>query len=380
MVPLPLASAADGALAALHVLTPDGDLPASGAALLGERARMMNLTRNGQASPTGHCRLIDAAGGRIALNLAREDDWDLLLALLGAEANTWEEIAATARHTRANQLIQHGIGMGLPIALDDIVDPAPWLARERLGNRAERIGHSPLVVDLSSLWAGPLAGSLLANCGARVVKVESTHRPDGARAGNRPFFDLLNGGKRSVALDFRTEEGRRDLKRLLSAADIVIEASRPRAIRQLGIEAEILIAERPGKVWLRLLAHGEDEMRIGFGDDIGVAAGLPSVMEKAWGEPLMVGDALADPLAGLHGALATWASWRAGGGELLTLSMRDVVRQAMGDLGEVDLEHRAQEWARIADDCNEPPYPARKAYSAAEDLGHSTESVMSGLC
>ena len=67
------------------------------------------------------------------------------------------------------------------------------------------------MVDLSALWAGPLCGDLLARAGASVVKVESTQRPDGARRGSRAFFDLLNGRKRSVALDLRSREGVRVL-------------------------------------------------------------------------------------------------------------------------------------------------------------------------
>ena len=59
------------------------------------------------------------------------------------------------------------------------------------------------MVELGSLWAAPLCGSLLAAAGADVVKVESIGRPDGARRGPPAFFDLLNGGKRSVALDLR---------------------------------------------------------------------------------------------------------------------------------------------------------------------------------
>src|SRR4029453_19173112 len=96
----------------------------------------------------------------------------------------------------------------------------------------------PLVVDLSSLWAGPLCAHLLGLQGARVVKVESTGRPDGARRGPAAFFDLLHGGPRGVARDLRDPAGAACLRRLLAAADVVVEASRPRALRQLGIEAE----------------------------------------------------------------------------------------------------------------------------------------------
>ena len=66
-----------------------------------------------------------------------------------------------------------------------------------------------LVVDLSSLWAGPLCAQLLGQAGARVVKVESTTRPDGARQGPAGFYDLLHAGQRSVALDLTSPPGGR---------------------------------------------------------------------------------------------------------------------------------------------------------------------------
>ena len=78
----------------------------------------------------------------------------------------------------------------------------PPAAAERTTARA-RTGAAPhpRVVDLSALWAGPLAASLLQRNGAEVIKVEDTRRPDGARRGDAAFYDLLNAGKRSVALD-----------------------------------------------------------------------------------------------------------------------------------------------------------------------------------
>ena len=67
------------------------------------------------------------------------------------------------------------------------------------------------MIDLSALWAGPLCGDLLAGAGATVVKVESTQRPDGARRGAHAFYDLMNGRKRSVALDLHEPQGVRIL-------------------------------------------------------------------------------------------------------------------------------------------------------------------------
>lgn len=62
-----------------------------------------------------------------------------------------------------------------------------------------------LVADLTSMWAGPLCGQLLIRAGATVIKVESPSRQDGTRAGNRAFFDWMNAGKLSYAIDFDRE-------------------------------------------------------------------------------------------------------------------------------------------------------------------------------
>src|SRR3546814_1875060 len=100
-----------------------------------------------------------------------------------------------------------GIELGLPIAIDLPPRPArPWF--EASEPVATRHHGRPFVVDLAPLWAGPLAASLLGMAGGRVVKVESVRRLDGARQGHAGFFDLLNGGKESVAVDFATSEGR----------------------------------------------------------------------------------------------------------------------------------------------------------------------------
>jgi crotonobetainyl-CoA:carnitine CoA-transferase CaiB-like acyl-CoA transferase len=192
----------------------------------------------------------------------------------------------------------------------------------------------PLVADLSSLWAGPLCGHLVGLTGARVIRIESEGRPDGARDGPPGFFDLLHAGQESIALDLRSPAGRRALRRLLEAADVVIEASRPRALAQLGVDAAALVAARPGKVWLSITGYGRDEPAanwVAFGDDAGVAAGLAHVTGNAAFEqaPLFCGDAIADPLTGLYGAVAVLAARRRGGGVLLDVALTRVAAHAL---------------------------------------------------
>ncbi|QJB68763.1 CoA transferase [Parasphingorhabdus halotolerans] len=379
--PLSLTTAVDGAMLALKASSNFPDrLPQNGALLLGERARLMDLQRAGRTSTGGHCRLLDAADGRIALNLARDDDWELLEAWLEEPASSWENVEQVVHSKSATALVERGIELGLPVAPDELREAKQWF--EEITFKSSNKQHKkPLVVDLSSLWAGPLAGNLLHLMGADVIKVESQSRPDGARQGNFEFFNLLNAGKRCATLDFTLPEGRTDLKKLVDAADIVIEASRPRALRQLGIDAEQLLSQQPGKTWVRLTAYGAAENRIGFGDDIGVGAGLSAIMEKAWGKPCFVGDAIADPISGIYAALAVWTKWQQGAGCLLNLSMCDIVRHAMQVEDEnIDWSFVATEWQNMAAADSGEFYPMRNTSGVAEELGASISEIMSSLC
>ncbi|MFI7667673.1 CoA transferase [Nocardia sp. NPDC049526] len=199
-------------------------------------------------------------------------------------------------------------------------DPqCPWqtsrIAEPVVGARLD----GAVVVDLSSMWAGPLCAHLLGRAGARVVKVESTRRPDGARRGDPRFFDWLHGGHEQITVDFHTPAGQETLRELVSTADVVIEASRPRALAQLGLAPGERV-HRDGQVWLSLTGYGRAEpMRVAFGDDAAVAGGL-----VGWdaGEPVFCGDAIADPLTGICAALAVCCAVLGGGGQLIDLSMR----------------------------------------------------------
>jgi len=367
MLPLPLASHADGALMALKAISKNPEaLPDYGSQLLGERARLRETIREGRLCAGGYGRLMDAADGRIALNLVREDDWDLISAWLEDYAEGWSGIAAIVREKESDYLVERAAEIGLAVAKDELPPkPKSWFS---IQNFEKGSFNAPLIVDLSGLWAGPLATSLLGMTGAQVIKIESPTRPDGMRLGHQGFYDLLNAGKDCVALDFRDAEDLKRLKDLLGKADIVIEASRPRALRQLEIIAEEFVTKKPGKIWVHLTAYGQAQNRIGFGDDIGISAGLATVMEQAHGEPCFVGDAIADPVNGLHLALAIQASLNQGGGMVMDLSMRDVLRYAMGDMPQ-DVSQTAKAWKAIADQDEPTLYPLRQSQGNVKALG-----------
>jgi len=306
VVPAPLATAMRDWATALESATSTWGLGVrvDGPALLGERAAIHGFGgcdcrgSGGHVSVGGGARFVRVADGWLALNLPRREDVESLPALVGARisADDWPVVSAALSRIESRELIERGSLLGLAVA--GLHEPAPGPAVVAFGDGVgRRIGPRPLVIDLSSLWAGPLATSLMVRAGARVVKVESVSRPDGARLGHRDFFDLLNGGKRCVSVDFSDPEDVGFLRCLLESADLVVESSRPRALRQIGIIAEEFVAS--GVSWLSITAHGRDPqggMRIGFGDDAAVAGGLWVGGES----PMFVADAVADPLTGLR--------------------------------------------------------------------------------
>jgi crotonobetainyl-CoA:carnitine CoA-transferase CaiB-like acyl-CoA transferase len=128
-------------------------------------------------------------------------------------------------------------------------------------------------------------------------------------------------------LDFDDPTQRQQLARLLASADVVIEASRPRALRQLGLDRESLEINNP-QIWLSITAYGREppaEQWVGFGDDVAVSAGLLHWDER--GHPQFVGDAIADPLTGVYGALAVVESLAQGRSGLLDVSMASIARR-----------------------------------------------------
>lgn len=332
--PAPLATCAQGAWLAL-VAQSQGQLDAQFQAshLLGERAAILGLQRQGALSAGGTCRLLDCADGQIALNMPREQDWELVPAWLERPVSCWEGIAEALLEYPSLAAASRARMLGLAAAASrPPSNTSSWFRTARLARPATQPRHQPLVIDLTALWAGPLCTQVLGAMGARVIKVESTARPDGARAGTAQFFDLLNDNKQSVALDLASTTGRRQLRELLCRADIIVEASRPRALRQMGIQADDIVRQGKGRVWLSITGYGRATPMgewIAYGDDAGVAAGLSWLLRQSIGRNLFCADAIADPLTGLHAALLAWTTWRGGGGMLLDISLRGVLAQCI---------------------------------------------------
>jgi hypothetical protein len=275
-----------------------------------------------------HTHLLQTKDGWIAVSLARESDVESIPAWLGSD-----DLAAV-RDQLTTDLIAQAEVLGMPVsAVGEFTGPAIVRhAYERVaptcrtpGTRSSRLG----VIDLSSLWAGPLATRLMAEAGAYVVKVESTSRPDGGRVGSPAFYERLNAGKTHVSLDLSTDNGVEELRGLINNADVVVESSRPRALEQLGILAADFLQQDDGlRVWVSITGYGRSSNRVAFGDDAAVAGGLVKP------GPAFMGDALADPLTGLRAAAAIFEALKRDEPCLLDIAMAGVAREIAGPPGE----------------------------------------------
>jgi crotonobetainyl-CoA:carnitine CoA-transferase CaiB-like acyl-CoA transferase len=200
------------------------------------------------------------------------------------------------------------------------------------------------ILDLSRVLAGPLATQTLADMGADVVKVERPGEGDDTRHWGPPFagddaayFLALNRNKRSVTFDLKTREGVAGVRRLAAGSDVLIENFRPGLMSELGLALEGLRGENPRLVTCSLTAFGDDTPgssgRPGYDIIVQALCGLMSVTGESDGEPVKVGVALLDAIAGLYAAIGILAALhereRSGRGRHVSISLFDASVAAM---------------------------------------------------
>jgi hypothetical protein len=274
-----------------------------GPSVVVERSSFTGTQAVGRLAAGRSCRFVRCVDGWLAVNLARPEDW--------ADATSWadSEVAIVPGDWKALEplLADRSVAeMVVRAAWFDLAVSTPGEVRSgQSGYHASRLGEAEglrsldgvVVVDFSSLWAGPLCTRIMAACGATVVKVESPTRPDGARFGNPEFFAALHAGKQSVV----AQMDRETVITLMERADVVVTGSRAAAFERLGVLPAAVVPTGP-RIWLSITGygwHGPHTHRIGFGDDAAVAGGL---LQWDGDEPRFVGDAIADPLTGLVAA------------------------------------------------------------------------------
>ena len=127
------------------------------------------------------CRLLQAADGWLAVNLARPEDHELVPAWLAADvgADVWAGADAQVAGRQCAELVERAALLGLPVGrVGEVASETLEAPLLRMGSPVARDGRDLRVVDLSALWAGPLCGGILSSLGATVSKVESPERPD----------------------------------------------------------------------------------------------------------------------------------------------------------------------------------------------------------
>jgi crotonobetainyl-CoA:carnitine CoA-transferase CaiB-like acyl-CoA transferase len=192
------------------------------------------------------------------------------------------------------------------------------------------------VLDLSRVFAGPVAGRMLADLGADVVKVEP---PEGdvtrtfGRGPQTAYFRQQNAGKRAITVDLTTTEGRDLVRRLAARADIVLENFRPGVLARFGLGWDDLSAAHPGLIMLSISGFGQDGPERDRAAYAGVIHAEMGVIARQPGrDDLPHTDlpiSMADVVSGLHGLVGILAALRhrdvTGEGNHIDLAMVDAL-------------------------------------------------------
>jgi len=195
------------------------------------------------------------------------------------------------------------------------------------------------VLDLTRVLSGPYCTMLLADMGARVVKIEQPKKGDDTRAWGPPFLEgesayflSINRNKESVTLDFKHPRGRAVLDGLLAKADVVVENFRPGTLAKLGLDYASLAPAFPRLVYCSVSGFGQTGPRRtqpGYDAVMQGEGGLMSITGGADGPPYRLGVAIADIVSGMFAAygvaMALLARERTGRGQEVDVAMLDAV-------------------------------------------------------
>jgi crotonobetainyl-CoA:carnitine CoA-transferase CaiB-like acyl-CoA transferase len=199
--------------------------------------------------------------------------------------------------------------------------------------------HGITVLDLTRVLSGPYCTMLLADMGARVIKVERPGKGDDTRAWGPPFlqgesayFLSINRNKESVTLDFKQPRGRAVLDRLFAMTDVIVENFRPGTLAKLGLDYAALAPRHPRLVYCSISGFGHSGPRRkepGYDAVMQAEGGLMSITGAADGPPFRLGVAIADIVSGMFAAqgvtAALFSRERTGHGQAVDIAMLDSV-------------------------------------------------------
>jgi crotonobetainyl-CoA:carnitine CoA-transferase CaiB-like acyl-CoA transferase len=199
--------------------------------------------------------------------------------------------------------------------------------------------HGITVLDLTRVLSGPYCSMLLADMGARVIKIEQPGKGDDTRAWGPPFLDgesayflSINRNKESVTLDFKQPEGRAVLDRLIAKADVLVENFRPGTLTKVNLDHRSLAPNHPRLIYCSISGFGQTGPRrreAGYDAVMQGEGGLMSITGAAGSTPFRLGVAIADIVSGMFAAqgitLALYARERTGRGQAIDIAMLDSV-------------------------------------------------------
>ena len=193
------------------------------------------------------------------------------------------------------------------------------------------------VIELAQIMAGPTCGALLADLGADVIKVEKLPGGDDTRRYSEPSvngesaaFMMMNRNKRGIAVDLKTDGGKRVLKRLAERADVLTENYRRGALERLGLGFDALHALNPALIYCSISGYGRTGPAADKGGFDLIAqgvSGLMSITGEPGGAPIKVGSPVTDLNAGILGALGIVSAYvhrlKTGRGQFVDTSLME---------------------------------------------------------
>ncbi|MDK1389086.1 CaiB/BaiF CoA-transferase family protein [Sinorhizobium sp. 8-89] len=198
------------------------------------------------------------------------------------------------------------------------------------------------VLELARILAGPWIGQTLADLGAEVIKVESPAGDDtrtwgppfvegeGGEKLDAAYFHACNRGKRSVVLDFTTEEGQEAVRRLAAQSDVLLENFKVGGLAKYGLDYESLRKINPRLIYCSVTGFGQDgpyAHRAGYDYIVQGMSGIMDLTGEPDGEPQKIGVAFADIFTGLYGVIAVQAALvqreRTGEGQQIDMALLD---------------------------------------------------------
>lgn len=247
-------------------------------------------------------------------------------------------------------------------------------------------------MDLSRVLAGPLATQMLADAGARVIKIEEPDRGDETRRWGPPFiggisayFLSVNRNKESAALDLKTPLGREALTRLLERADVVVDNFLPRQRKALGLDD--LRRRHPRLIHCSIGGYDSDTPEAdtpGYDLLAQAGAGLMSITGERDGDPMKIGVALADVLTAHHaaGAITTalFARERSGKGERIEISLFSSTLASLANVAQNALVTRREAVRWGNEHPSIVPYQLFHASDRPFAIGAGTDRHFATLC